>query len=73
MAYSLPDRQERILIKLIVQKETDKVLGALMVGKDAAEIIQSLAVAITMGATKRDLDNTMALHPTSAEEFVTMR
>jgi glutathione reductase (NADPH) len=73
MAYSLPDRQERILMKLIVHKETDKVLGALMVGKDAAEIIQSLAVAITMGATKRDLDNTMALHPTSAEEFVTMR
>ncbi len=73
MLYSLPDRQERILMKLIVHKETDKVLGALMVGKDAAEIIQSLAVAITMGATKRDLDNTMALHPTSAEEFVTMR
>ena len=73
MAYSLPDRQERILMKLIVHNETDKVLGALMVGKDAAEIIQSLAVAITMGATKRDLDNTMALHPTSAEEFVTIR
>jgi glutathione reductase (NADPH) len=73
MLYSLPNRQERILMKLVVHKETDKVLGALMVGKDAAEIIQSLAVAIQMGATKRDLDNTMALHPTSAEEFVTMR
>jgi glutathione reductase (NADPH) len=60
-------------MKLIVHQETDKILGALMVGKDAAEIIQSIAIAITMGATKRDFDNTMALHPTSAEEFVTMR
>ena len=73
MVYTLPNRDEKILMKLIVHQETDKILGALMVGKDAAEIIQSLAVAVTMGATKRDFDNTMALHPTSAEEFVTMR
>jgi glutathione reductase (NADPH) len=73
MAYSLPDRQERILMKLIVHQETDKVLGAVMIGKDSAEIIQCVAIAINMGATKRDFDNTMALHPTSAEEFVTMR
>ncbi|MFZ4665796.1 MAG: glutathione-disulfide reductase [Prochlorotrichaceae cyanobacterium] len=73
MIYSLPNRDEKVLMKLIVHQETDKILGALMVGKDAAEIIQSIAIAITMGATKRDFDNTMALHPTSAEEFVTMR
>ena len=73
MIYSLPNRDEKVLMKLIVHQETDKILGALMVGKDAAEIIQSIAIAITMGATKQDFDNTMALHPTSAEEFVTMR
>lgn len=73
MVYSLPKADEKTLMKLIVHKESDRVLGALMVGKDAAEIIQGLAVAVSMGATKRDLDNTMALHPTSAEEFVTMR
>ncbi|MEM8603224.1 MAG: glutathione-disulfide reductase [Cyanobacteria bacterium P01_H01_bin.121] len=72
MFYSLPKVEERTLMKLIVHKESDKVLGALMVGKDAAEIIQCVAIAVTMGATKEDFDNTMALHPTSAEEFVTM-
>lgn len=65
--------QERTLVKLIVDSASQRVLGAHMVGDDAAEIIQSLAVAIRMGATKADFDATVALHPTSAEEFVTLR
>lgn len=76
MIYVLPGRDERILMKLIVIKgegaAQEKILGAHMVGKDAAEIMQSLAVAIKMGASKQDFDNTMALHPSSAEEWVTM-
>ena len=70
--HNLTGSKERILMKLLVEKATDKVLGAHMVGKDSAEIIQCVAIAIQMGATKKDFDNTMALHPTSAEEFVTM-
>ncbi|WP_353257980.1 glutathione-disulfide reductase [Prochlorothrix hollandica] len=72
MIYALPNVDEKILMKLVVHKETDRVLGAQMVGKDAAEIIQCVAIAVTMGATKKDFDATMALHPTSAEEFVTL-
>ena len=60
-------------MKLVVDSFSDRVLGAHMLGHDAAEIIQSLAVAVRMGATKRDFDATMALHPSAAEEFVTMR
>jgi glutathione reductase (NADPH) len=52
---------------------TDKVLGAHMLGPDAGEIIQSLGIAVTMRATKADFDRTIALHPSAAEEFVTMR
>jgi glutathione reductase (NADPH) len=73
MFYSLPKADEKIMMKLVVHKESDRILGAHMVGKDAAEIIQCVAIAVNMGATKQDFDNTMALHPTSAEEFVTMR
>jgi glutathione reductase (NADPH) len=58
---------------LIVDDSSDKVLGAHMVGPDAGEIIQGLAVAIKAGATKAQFDATMGIHPTSAEEFVTMR
>ncbi|PIQ53101.1 MAG: glutathione-disulfide reductase [Comamonadaceae bacterium CG12_big_fil_rev_8_21_14_0_65_59_15] len=65
--------KERTLVKLIVDSASQRVLGAHMVGDDAAEIIQSLAVAIRMGATKADFDATVALHPTSAEEFVTLK
>ncbi|WP_338431439.1 glutathione-disulfide reductase [Synechococcus elongatus] len=72
MFYTLPQAEERVLMKLVVETESDRVLGAHMVGKDAAEIMQSVAIAVTMGATKADFDATMALHPTSAEEFVTM-
>ena len=70
---TLTDNQERTLIKLIVDRRTDRVLGAHMLGADAPEIIQGLAVAVKMGAAKKDFDAAMAIHPTSAEEFVTLR
>jgi glutathione reductase (NADPH) len=73
MYYTLPDMQAKTLMKLVVQKSTDKVLGAHMVGDYAAEIIQGVAIAVKMGATKADFDATVAIHPSSAEEFVTMR
>lgn len=65
--------QERTYMKLIVDRTTDRVTGIHMLGADAPEIIQGLAIAVTAGATKRDFDSTMAMHPTSAEEFVLMR
>jgi glutathione reductase (NADPH) len=66
-------RDERTFMKLIVEKSSQRVLGCHMLGPDAPEIIQSLSVALTAGATKADFDRTLALHPTSAEEFVLMR
>lgn len=74
MYYVLPGKQdEKTLMKLVVDKETNKVLGAHMVGDHAAEIIQGIAIAVKMGATKADFDATVGIHPSSAEEFVTMR
>ena len=73
MKYTLSGRDERSLMKLVVDDETDRVLGAHMVGPDAGEITQGLAVAIKAGATKAQFDSTLGIHPTSAEEFVTMR
>lgn len=73
MKYTLSGRDERSLMKLVVDDETDQVLGAHMVGPDAGEITQGLAVAIKAGATKAQFDATIGIHPTSAEEFVTMR
>ncbi len=73
MRYALSGRDEQVMIKVIVDRRTDAVLGAHMVGVDAPEIIQALAVAITMGAKKADLDRTFALHPTTAEELVLLR
>lgn len=73
MRYALSGRDEQVLIKVIVDRANDRVLGAHMVGVDAPEIIQALAVAITMGATKADLDRTFAIHPTTAEELVLLR
>lgn len=73
MRYTLGNKQERSLIKLIVDDETDKVLGLHMAGEDAAEITQGFAVAIKMGATKADFDATVGIHPTAAEELVTLR
>ena len=72
MSQALPQRDPKALLKLIVAIDTGKVLGCHMVGDHAAEIIQMAAIAIGMGATKADFDRTMALHPTVAEEFVTM-
>jgi glutathione reductase (NADPH) len=60
-------------MKLIVDAESDKIIGIHMVGADAGEILQGLAVAVTAGATKADFDRTIGIHPTAAEEFVTMR
>lgn len=69
----LPGREERAICKLVVDADTDKVLGAHMIGPDAPEILQGLAIAIKMGATKADFDRTVAIHPSAAEEFVLMR
>jgi glutathione reductase (NADPH) len=60
-------------MKLVVDAATDRVVGAHMVGPDAAEIMQGLAIAVKMGATKAQLDETVGIHPSAAEEFVTMR
>jgi glutathione reductase (NADPH) len=73
MRYALSGRDEHVFIKLIVDRETDRVLGLHVVGPDAPEIVQSAAIALTMGATKADLDRTFALHPTTAEELVLLR
>jgi glutathione reductase (NADPH) len=73
MKHTLSGLNERTLMKLLVDRKTDKVIGCHMVGSDAGEIIQGLAVAIKAGATKADFDNTIGIHPTAAEEFVTMR
>ena len=72
MAQALPKRGPRCLLKLVLEVETERVLGCHMVGEHAAEIIQMAAIAVGMGATKADFDRTMALHPTVSEEFVTM-
>jgi glutathione reductase (NADPH) len=73
MKLTLTECQERTLMKLVVDASTDKVLGCHMVGPDAGEIVQGLAIALKAGATKRDFDETIGVHPTAAEEFVTMR
>ncbi|MCW1246474.1 glutathione-disulfide reductase [Pseudomonas sp. SAICEU22] len=73
MKLTLTECQERTLMKLVVDARTDKVLGCHMVGPDAGEIVQGLAIALKAGATKRDFDETIGVHPTAAEEFVTMR
>ncbi len=73
LKHTLTDNQERTFMKLVVDRDSDKVLGAHMVGADAAEIMQGVAIAIKAGATKSDFDATVGIHPTSAEEFCTMR
>lgn len=73
MKLTLTDNQERTLMKLVVDADTDVVLGCHMVGPEAGEIIQGLAIALKAGATKRQFDDTVGVHPTLAEEFVTMR
>jgi len=61
------------MMKLIVDRKSDRVIGLHMIGPDAGEIVQGFAVAIKAGAMKADFDATIPIHPTSAEEFVTMR
>lgn len=73
MKHTLSGRDEKTLMKLVVDAKSERVLGAHMVGPDAAEIIQGLAIAIKMGATKAQFDATVGIHPSAAEEFVTMR
>ena len=73
MRNTLSGRPTRTMMKLVVCSKTDRVLGCHMVGPDAGEIIQGLAVAMKCGATKAQFDATVGIHPTAAEEFVTMR
>lgn len=73
MKLTLTQSSEQTLMKLVVDADTDRVLGAHMVGPDAGDIIQGLAIALKAGATKRLFDETIGVHPTSAEEFVTLR
>ncbi|MCL6693040.1 glutathione-disulfide reductase [Pseudomonas sp. R3.Fl] len=70
---TLTESQEKTLMKLIVDADSDQVLGCHMVGPEAGEILQGIAVALKAGATKRVFDETIGIHPTAAEEFVTMR
>jgi glutathione reductase (NADPH) len=73
LKHTLTGRDERMMMKLVVERSTDQVLGCHMVGADAGEIIQGLAIALNCGATKAQFDATIGIHPTAAEEFVTMR
>jgi glutathione reductase (NADPH) len=73
MKVTLTGRQTRALLKLVVDGKTDRVVGCHIVGPDAGELIQLVGIAVKMGATKADFDATMAVHPTAAEELVTMR
>ena len=70
---TMSERKERTLMKLVVERPTGRVVGVHMIGADAPEIIQGFAVALKCGATKRDFDRTIGIHPTAAEELVTMR
>jgi len=73
LRHTLSGSSERTLMKLVVEDATDRVVGLHMVGQDAGEIVQGFAVAMKAGATKAVYDSTIGIHPTAAEEFVTMR
>jgi glutathione reductase (NADPH) len=73
LRHALSGRGRKTTMKLVVDNATQKIVGAHMLGEDAPEIIQGLAIALVMGATKSDFDRTIGVHPTAAEEFVTMR
>ncbi|MCA8305022.1 glutathione-disulfide reductase [Burkholderia seminalis] len=73
LRHTLSGRDERTMMKLVVARDSQRVVGAHMVGRDAGEIIQGIAIAIRAGATKAQFDDTIGIHPTAAEEFVTMR
>ncbi len=72
MIHTLSGRDNKVMLKLVVQKSTDKVLGVHMVGHEAGETVQGLAIALTAGATKADFNNTIGIHPTIAEDFTFM-
>ena len=73
MVHTMSGRNEKTMMKLVVDRKSDRVLGIHMVGPEAGEIIQGMAVALKAGATKATFDSTIGIHPTAAEEFVTMR
>ena len=73
MKNTISGRGEKTYMKLIVEKTSDRVVGVHMMGPDCGEIMQGIAIAVKMGATKADFDATIGIHPTAAEEFVTMR
>lgn len=73
MKNTISGRKEKTIMKLLVDSVTDKVLGASMCGPDSPEILQSIGITMKMGVTKKDFDSTIGIHPTAAEEFVTMR
>ncbi|UPY37801.1 glutathione-disulfide reductase [Sediminicoccus sp. KRV36] len=74
MRHTLSKREgRRSMMKLVVDQKTQRILGAHMLGEDAAEIMQGIGIAVVMGATKQDFDRTIGIHPTAAEEFVTLR
>jgi glutathione reductase (NADPH) len=73
MKHTISGRDEKSFMKMIVDKASDRVVGVHMVGPDAGEIMQGIAIAMKAGATKALFDSTIGIHPTAAEEFVTMR
>lgn len=73
LKHTLTGRDEKIFMKLVVVRDSQRVVGAHMIGPDAAETIQGIAIAVRMGATKAQFDETIGIHPSAAEEFVTLR
>ncbi|MGH7291398.1 MAG: glutathione-disulfide reductase, partial [Myxococcota bacterium] len=73
LKHSMGSSEEKIFMKLVVDAASQRVVGAHMLGPDAGEVIQGIAIAIKLGATKAQFDATIGIHPTAAEEFVTMR
>ena len=73
LRHTLTGRETKTLMKLLVDRDSQRVVGAHMIGAHAGEIIQGIAVAVKCGATKAQVDATVGIHPTAAEEFVTMR
>jgi glutathione reductase (NADPH) len=73
LRHSLGESSEKTFMKLVVERAGQRVVGAHMLGADAGEIIQGIAIAVKLGATKSQFDATIGIHPTAAEEFVTLR
>jgi len=70
---TMTEKKERTFMKLVVDRASQRVVGAHMIGADAGEVIQGVAIAVKLGATKAQFDATIGIHPTAAEEFVTLR